>query len=519
MITSFQVKNLRSIEDSGSIDLKKITVLVGRNSSGKSTILRSLPLLRQSVEQPTKGPLLWYGRLVDFGDFKNAVRDGDTRRGVTIGFGVTLSPRRRTAWRALSSQEPEWLTGKSGLRARVDLTIGRSAEDRVGHIRRIIISLDSDVVEVCFDGAGLIEKINVMGELVCLPNNSEWAVGRGKILPNLMLLEKVVYQTDEDEFEDFMEPAEQPFGYLIDLKLGLIAHGNTSPERIRSIAGRLAFAGERDFFQQLIAAPGVPQSVQHRLELIGPASEEVRALRRAVLLRHIDGLLRALDEEIDRFARAVRYIEPVRANAERYYREQDLAVDDIDSRGANTAVFLSSLDETSLKRLQQWMLLNFGFRVEVESGTGHIQIKISDGVSKSRNIADLGFGYSQLLPIILQLWRTTRIKAGEATPTLAIEQPELHLHPHFQAMLADVVVAAATSGPRRSSMFIETHSDHFINRLGALASEGKIDPKDIQIIIVSEDDFGDSVARRVNFDEDGTLSSNWPAGFFTPGLN
>ena len=51
-------KNLRSLKDTGLIDIKPITFLLGQNSSGKSTFLRSFPRLRQSVETKTKGPIM-----------------------------------------------------------------------------------------------------------------------------------------------------------------------------------------------------------------------------------------------------------------------------------------------------------------------------------------------------------------------------------------------------------------------------------------------------------------------------
>lgn len=90
MITSFRVRNLRSIRDSSDIELAKITVLVGKNSAGKSTLLRVLPLIRQSSERPTKGPLLWYGQFVDFGTFKNAVNVHNPKDGVTIEFQLSI---------------------------------------------------------------------------------------------------------------------------------------------------------------------------------------------------------------------------------------------------------------------------------------------------------------------------------------------------------------------------------------------------------------------------------------------
>lgn len=68
-------KNLRALKDTGDIPIKPLTVLLGNNSSGKSTFLRTFPLLKQSIETRTTGPLLWYGRFVDFGDFSNALTD------------------------------------------------------------------------------------------------------------------------------------------------------------------------------------------------------------------------------------------------------------------------------------------------------------------------------------------------------------------------------------------------------------------------------------------------------------
>ena len=65
-----RIRNLRSLEDTGPIELRPLTLLVGKNSSGKSTLLRVLPLLRQSIEVDTAGPLLWFGRYVDFGSFR-----------------------------------------------------------------------------------------------------------------------------------------------------------------------------------------------------------------------------------------------------------------------------------------------------------------------------------------------------------------------------------------------------------------------------------------------------------------
>lgn len=91
MLTSLGVKNLRSFTNECHFNLAPITVFVGRNSSGKSSLLRTLPLMRQSFEANTTGPILWYGRLVDFGDFDEAISKNCPADSIEFSFGLTLS--------------------------------------------------------------------------------------------------------------------------------------------------------------------------------------------------------------------------------------------------------------------------------------------------------------------------------------------------------------------------------------------------------------------------------------------
>ena len=67
------LKNFRSLKDVGPIEIRPITILVGENSSGKSSLTRLFPLLRQSVEVRSNTPVLWFGDIVDFGSFDSVV--------------------------------------------------------------------------------------------------------------------------------------------------------------------------------------------------------------------------------------------------------------------------------------------------------------------------------------------------------------------------------------------------------------------------------------------------------------
>ena len=89
-LKSIQIKNIRSLKDTGAVSLPRITVLVGQNSSGKSTFLRIFPLLKQSISKRTNGPILWAGDAddyVDFGSFTETItNDGSKEMEISFNF-------------------------------------------------------------------------------------------------------------------------------------------------------------------------------------------------------------------------------------------------------------------------------------------------------------------------------------------------------------------------------------------------------------------------------------------------
>lgn len=80
-------------------------------------------------------------------------------------------------------------------------------------------------------------------------------------------------------------------------------------------------------------------------------------------------------------------------------------------------------------------------------------IKLSIGKD---NILDVGFGISQLFPILVN-----NITSPYKTTTL-LEQPEVHLHPKMQMNVADMLIATSKA---HKNVIVETHSDHIINRI------------------------------------------------------
>jgi predicted ATPase len=226
------------------------------------------------------------------------------------------------------------------------------------------------------------------------------------------------------------------------------------------------------------------------------------------------------------FSKNISYIGPVRATAKRYYRTQDLAVDEVDYQGDNLAMFLRNLTDSEMESFSAWTLDNLGFKPSIKSSEGHISVTIgSKDSDKDLNIADTGFGFSQILPVITQLWslsskgnlQSTSRRVNRRTITYAIEQPELHLHPRLQGNLTDALVKSIKTAKEKKidlRLMIETHSEVLVNRLGQLIAEGKISKDEINIVLFEpSDQQGEVTIRNAQFDSDGYLL-NWPLGFF-----
>ncbi|MFI6517322.1 DUF3696 domain-containing protein [Spirillospora sp. NPDC050679] len=126
------------------------------------------------------------------------------------------------------------------------------------------------------------------------------------------------------------------------------------------------------------------------------------------------------------------------------------------------------------------------------------------------NLLDSGTGVAQVLPLLVQ--RARDIGQDEALDSTLdiIEEPELHLHPAFHPVLADLFINAASQDNR---FLIETHSETLLLRLRRRIAEGKISPDDVAVYFVEQHE-GASHARRIHIDEVGSLDY-WPTGVFS----
>ena len=180
--------------------------------------------------------------------------------------------------------------------------------------------------------------------------------------------------------------------------------------------------------------------------------------------------------------------------------------------GAMHQLFERGLNEDDIGELQ-----------EIYSGLPtKIEIMLRDLVSGVLHTpADVGVGVSQLVPVVV-----SSLRAREGI--VAIEQPELHVHPAIQVGMGDLFIrAVGRDRPERlqgtKALIVETHSEHIILRLLRRIREttddelppgvAGIGPNDLSVVFVENGDDGVRFTP-LRVDSEGEFIDRWPRGFF-----
>ena len=159
--------------------------------------------------------------------------------------------------------------------------------------------------------------------------------------------------------------------------------------------------------------------------------------------------------------------------------------DKLDAFGRESGLF----DDFSVKQL-----------TGIEGGAFQLQVrKFGRGRRKGpkRNLVDVGFGVSQVLPVLAALFR------ADGPPMFLLQQPELDLHPSAQAALGSEFCRTAEAGRQ---LIIETHSEYVIDRvrMDIRDRQTALEPDDVSILFFERSDF-DVRIHSLRFDDQGNV--------------
>lgn len=204
----------------------------------------------------------------------------------------------------------------------------------------------------------------------------------------------------------------------------------------------------------------------------------------------------------------INYISPLRAFPKRYYfldeSNVSSSLDSID--GDNLTEILKKEKSIQLK-VNEW-LNKFGLTVGIEDVKEVIhRLKVGQN-GLNLDITDVGFGISQVLPIIVQ-----GFLSKENSLTI-IEQPEIHLHPMMQAELADLFIDVVTPGDGKV-LLIETHSEAILKRLRRRIAEGQIQNTDVAIYFVNGRKKKSLSTKIERLEISKTGAFDWPQEFYS----
>ncbi|WP_170960706.1 AAA family ATPase [Bacillus toyonensis] len=527
-----RIQNLRALKDTGYIELKPLTILVGKNSSGKSTLLRFFPLMKQTLETRTNEPILWYSpAFVDFGSFEESLNHESKEKLITFEFNFKAS--RELIYRELSLFVFRSKKFKSNFENDEEIKIELKITFSKTEINKIEVLLWDHKIEYFY------KDINKETESVEILINGKSIKKRQLFSRYFGNSTNMLQRVYIDEGKNIV-PIE---GYFRNELYSLITGkendlSSIEDSDIDEIISSIELGDSKTIIKSLEKILYTSNSSEKRIGAFALNQSEFIEIKDSYLGMLLNGIADVCNNGLKSFFSSVKYIAPIRASAERYYRIQGLALDEIDPQGANIHMILSNMNNGNKKSFNKWIKENFGFEIIADStgGSGHTSLYIRYENGTKINLADTGFGYSQILPIILVLWKAVQTGAELArfknlnisindlgrnkSYTIVIEQPELHLHPSLQAILIDTfakIIKVSKEIGIDLKIIIETHSETMINRIGQLIAtnfEG-FNEELVNVLIFNSSNPYISNIKSTGYTEDGFLTS-WPIGFFSP---
>lgn len=421
MIKDLHIKNFKSLRDSGKLDIKPITFLVGPNSSGKTSFFQSILMLRQTVESKDPKSALILRDYIDLGSFKDVVWKHDLKNSITINFSNSNT-----------NYETEFIFRK-----------------------------DHENI--------ILKRFRVTGEYI---------EEKTKFNYDLEINER-----GKDKY--YMKIFEYPYFKNKNIPVNFY--------KFYKIYPRLDFAFSFDELKEAETKSDIRKLQRH--------------LKKTIDESKFIASLFTQKQEIENIFGNIFHIGPLRQEPQRVYTATGAFPLEVGKSGEWVVEKLLSI-KGSQDKVKKWFNdfeIASDFKVdELKKGSKRYELIIKEFYTGEWiNLVDVGFGASQILPIIVEGFISQ-------DSLILIEQPEIHLHPKAQATMGDLLIDIAEN--QQNKIIVETHSDLLISRICTRIAEKKIDKKDVAIYYFNPTENGTEIIE-ITINDEGQYQ-NFPEGFF-----
>lgn len=541
--------NFKAFAETQTIPIKPLTLIFGANSSGKSSIIHALLLACHATTEsekqldPTHTKI--GGKAVDLGGFRQFVHRRDVGRKVEWSAELDVQAISRPAF--------QWLDGHK--RIKVSLTFGVPQDDRGNPMKGrspwlISYLIEGDGLEIVrlsrrLDGSMHVDRV----ESKILEKLINAVVANNTTTSGLMLGE---------DFQQIKKAVDELVGDLRFTAPGLLPEkllGEYSSQVFMPIARaqrvEQLISAARLFVPRAVAdlvsgVNGALEKQLHRVRYLGPLRSFPRrhlafgdehdgnwlagggyawdVVRTNAKVREaVNGWLGG-DALQTKYQLKIRPLTPLDELEKRLADAiESLPIEEV-SPGVNPGSYggreFDGEPPTYGVKDPQLEAANILKMIQGDAGELYDELVLMDlrtGTAVTHR--DVGIGVSQVLPVLVHAY-------ADQSKIIAIEQPEIHLHPALQAELGDLFIESAL-GECKNTFLLETHSEHLILRVMRRIREthlktlpaGKtpVTANDVSILFV-EPDGARSIVRQMPLNVIGELVKAWPGGFFEEGL-
>lgn len=575
MLREYQISNFKAFAGQEVIPIRPITLIYGQNSSGKSSVLQSLLLLKQTLEE-AKNPmtlLLPRGSLVDLGGYSQFVNchDLDKSFSFKVFFDIDADKFGNES-KFISEYLTTNLSPSLGLHIsfayneelssidfnRVDIFIGDKSKPLISYLPSLsehssgTILSASDEQDVNFEHSfwqfwwkefkplfskaffGAIKDTLDHKSIRLSPRATRKTITnklqeqKASLKDEIEELEAEINELEinTEEIEIHKEAIDRRKARIYDLddqflRFDVLFELYERFEKYKFEQAKEDFLVALKYFSFMLCRQFIPNEIDNwehdlsepRNEYLSMVYETIGALQPVLdLTLKASSLLRKyLDDLV--------YIGPLRNYPERLYIFSGNTGEQVGQSGKMIAHILYKKPDVLNAVNRQLELFELGYEIKITSfkdeDTSDLSdvfaIRLIDKYTKVNvSLMDVGFGISQILPVIIQ-------SVLSHNKTIIIEQPEIHIHPRLQAQLGSLL-AESIKSPFGNQFIIETHSEHLLLRLQKLIRKGELTKEDISIIYVDRDSNG-SKCLELRLDSEGDFIDEWPNGFFDEGFN